>query len=160
VNIGIISDTHDRIEKIDKAVAFFNSFPVDLVIHAGDFVAPFTAQSFADLQADMVGVFGNNDGEKEGLLKAYANIAVIAEPPYIYTFDKLSIIIMHKELDIDAYAKKHDIIIYGHSHQYDIKKQGTAIIVNPGECCGYISGMSTVAVLDTKRKEAEIYQLQ
>jgi uncharacterized protein len=160
MKIGIISDTHDRLEKIDKAVAFFNSYPVELVMHAGDFVAPFTAQSFADLDADMVGVFGNNDGEKEGLVKAYANVAKLYEPPHIQTIDGLSIVILHKDTDIEKYLKQHDVIIYGHSHQYDIKKQNGKLIVNPGECCGYLSGMSTVAILDTKTKEAEIYQLQ
>lgn len=38
---------------------------MDLVIHAGDYVYPGVVEKFADLpNARLVGVLGNNDGEK------------------------------------------------------------------------------------------------
>jgi putative phosphoesterase len=36
--IGIISDTHDNLPAIKRAVDLFNEKNVDLVLHAGDFV--------------------------------------------------------------------------------------------------------------------------
>ncbi len=50
MNIGIISDTHDNLALIKKAVTFFNGEKVDLVLHAGDFVSPFTALEFKNLR--------------------------------------------------------------------------------------------------------------
>ena len=39
--IGVMSDTHDNVPLIEKAVALFNDRKVGFVIHAGDYVAPF-----------------------------------------------------------------------------------------------------------------------
>lgn len=160
MKIGLIADTHDRLEKIDKAVAFFNSSKLDLVIHAGDFVAPFTVRCFADLKYPMVGIFGNNDGEKKGLIKAFKEIAKIHEPPYIFKDKKRSIIVVHMDEDLSVLLEKHDIVVYAHTHQYEIKKEKNKLLVNPGECCGYLSGMSSVAILDTDAMDVNVFQLQ
>ncbi|MBD3271992.1 MAG: YfcE family phosphodiesterase [Elusimicrobia bacterium] len=160
MKIGLIADTHDRLEKIEKAVAFFNSQELDLVIHAGDYVAPFTARVFSDLQVDMKGIFGNNDGEKPGLLRAYQEIMHIEEAPYSFKVDDASIVVVHMDQNLDTLMKDHDIVVYAHSHQYDSKKEHNTVLINPGECCGYLSGMSTVGILDTKTLESNIFQLQ
>ena len=44
--LGIISDSHDNLPKIDAAVAKLNASRVDLVLHAGDYCAPFAALRF------------------------------------------------------------------------------------------------------------------
>ncbi|HCL90984.1 MAG TPA: YfcE family phosphodiesterase, partial [Candidatus Atribacteria bacterium] len=49
MKIGIISDTHDNLPKIKKAVGIFNREKVELVLHAGDFVSPFTFLEFKNL---------------------------------------------------------------------------------------------------------------
>jgi predicted phosphodiesterase len=40
MKIGIISDTHDYIRNIQRAVREFNDKHVEIVIHAGDFTGP------------------------------------------------------------------------------------------------------------------------
>jgi uncharacterized protein len=40
--IGLISDSHDNLNAIRKAVEFFNRKEVKAVLHAGDLVSPFT----------------------------------------------------------------------------------------------------------------------
>lgn len=60
MKIGLISDTHDNIQNIRKAVRKFNDKHVDVVIiHAGDFVNPIAVESLAGVT--LVGVLGNND---------------------------------------------------------------------------------------------------
>ena len=66
--IGIISDTHDNLPLITRAVRKFNRYQVDLVLHAGDYVSPFTIPCFKTLEARFIGVYGNNCAERE-LLK-------------------------------------------------------------------------------------------
>ncbi|MEO0083560.1 MAG: YfcE family phosphodiesterase, partial [candidate division WOR-3 bacterium] len=73
--IGIISDTHDNLPNIKRAVKIFNQRKVSLVIHCGDFVAPFTLLTFKELQCPLTGVFGNCDGEKEYLLTQAKNLS-------------------------------------------------------------------------------------
>jgi len=160
LQIGIIADTHDRLEKIEKAVAFFNSNRLDLVIHAGDYIAPFTSRAFSDLQAEMVGVFGNNDGERKGLITAYKEIARIHEPPHTFKADKRSITVTHMDERLESLLAKNDIVIYAHSHRYEIKKEKNKLLINPGECCAYLTGMSSVVLLDTDAMEANVFDLQ
>jgi len=55
--IGLISDTHDRLPLIERAVKRLKEERVKLVLHAGDYVSPFTAKPYAELDAPMIGVF-------------------------------------------------------------------------------------------------------
>ncbi|MGB8087587.1 MAG: YfcE family phosphodiesterase, partial [Nitrososphaeraceae archaeon] len=71
MKIGIISDTHDDIENVRKAIEIFNKKDVQYVIHAGDYVFPGIVLEFKRLNAKLIGVLGNNDGEKGLLLKAF-----------------------------------------------------------------------------------------
>ena len=59
--IGVMADSHDNLESIEKAVKVFNQEQVDLVLHAGDLISPFTAQIFQNLESQFLAVFGNND---------------------------------------------------------------------------------------------------
>lgn len=53
----------------------------------------------------------------------------------------------------------YDVVVYGHSHEARTYKKGKTTVVNPGEVCGYLSGKSTIALLDTVTREAKIVQL-
>lgn len=64
LKIGVLSDTHDQCELIQKAVKHFNDANVSWVFHCGDWVSPFILHFFQDLQAPLRGVFGNNDRDK------------------------------------------------------------------------------------------------
>jgi len=44
-------------------------------------------------------------------------------------------------------------------HMTGVRKKGKVLIVNPGEVCGYLSGKSTMALLDTAKREAKIVEL-
>ena len=67
--VGLVSDTHDCLPLIDEAVKRLNEMNVELVLHAGDYISPFVASHFKPLKAPLIGVFGNNDGDRELLKK-------------------------------------------------------------------------------------------
>jgi len=161
MKIGIISDTHDNLAFIKKAVTFFNQEKVDLVLHAGDFVSPFTALEFKNLNGPLYGVFGNNDGDKLYLQVKFKGIGEICPVPYEANIDHRNIIMLHKEKLINnlAESQKYEVIIYGHTHRTDLRKIGKTLIVNPGECGGWLTGKSTIALLDLTNLEAEIVEL-
>ena len=167
VKIGIISDTHDNINIAKKAVQYFNSNKIDYCLHAGDIIAPFMAKLvFNDLvcKENLILVQGNNDGEITGNRLNFTKIgSKFAGNYYVGTIDNKKIFMQH---DIDptileslASSNKIDIIIYGHTHEPEIKKIGKTIIMNPGECCGILSGENTIAIVDTEKMEAEIIKL-
>ena len=161
MKIGIISDTHDNLPRIKKAVDIFNREKVELVLHAGDFVSPFTFLELKNLNCPLKGVFGNNDGDKLYLQEKFKVIGELYPAPYIVKINNKNVIMLHKEKLIDALAEsqKYDVIIYGHTHRTDLRKIGKTLIINPGECGGWLTGKSTIALLDLKTLEAKIINL-
>lgn len=161
MKIGIISDTHDNLFQIKKAVEIFNREKVELVFHAGDFVSPFTFLEFKNLNCPLKGVFGNNDGDKLFLQEKFNGIGEIFPEPYQVNINQKNIVMLHKEKLINALAEsqKYQIIIYGHTHQTDLRKIRKTLIVNPGECGGWLTGKSTIALLNLETLEAKIIEL-
>ena len=158
--IGILSDSHDNLPCLYKAVDIFNNRKTDLVLHAGDFVSPFTSKPLNNLKCKFTGVFGNNDGDKLFLKDRFKNIGEIYDNIYEDTIDNKKIILIHKETLVEKLAKsgEYDIIIYGHTHKIDLR-EGRPLIINPGECGGWL-GEPTVAVLDTKKLKVETLRLK
>lgn len=151
LKIGLISDTHDNLTAIKKAVAYFNNEGVDAVIHAGDFVAPFAADEFNKLKCLFIGVFGNNDGEIKGLTTTLNGR--IYKPPKEVMLAGKRIVIVH---DIKHLPKETDadIVVYGHLHKQTAHVNGRTLYINPGEACGWLTGSGTISILDTDTMEA------
>ena len=59
--IGVISDTHDNVPNILKAIKVFENEDVDFIIHCGDVVAPATIKFFKGIHIKVVK--GNCDGD-------------------------------------------------------------------------------------------------
>lgn len=159
--IGIMSDSHDNLDAIRKAIKIFNNKDLDLVIHAGDLISPFTALEFRKLDPELVAIYGNNDGEKEGLKAAYKEICILEDFKEISVEGwKFSIIHGNNQAIVDSLAKcgKYDVVIRGHTHKMEILN-GETMIINPGEVCGYVSGEQTVVLLDTDDLSFEVIYL-
>ncbi len=164
MKVGVISDTHDNLAAISTAVEIFNREGIDLLIHAGDFVSPFTSTPFQQLKAPLVGIFGNNDGDKLLLQRYYRENGVgeLYEDPYEFECGSWKLIVTHKPALVKPLAASglYDAVIYGHTHQAVIDTQGEqSWIINPGECCGYLTGQRTVALLELERGEARLLAL-
>jgi len=163
--IGLIADTHDNLPMVDKAVKKLNEMNVGLVLHAGDYVAPFVIPKFKELKAKLIGVFGNNDGDRELLKKRfneYEDLEVRGNFAEIIV-GGLKIALLHGDeeelLEALINNQSFDIVVHGHNHKAEVYQKGKTLIVNPGEVCGYLSGKSTIALFDTDRREAEIIEL-
>lgn len=161
MKIGIISDSHDDMAMIERAVSELNARDVGKVLHAGDFVAPFTIERLDRLNADIIGIFGNNDGDRillnerfGGRIHNQPHTLSLGEPP-------MRIVMVHEPKTVEALAKSglYDVVIYGHTHIPDIKKIGSALVINPGKLARIHKGKTTFAVLDTESMEAEIIEL-
>ena len=161
MKIGIMADTHDNLNNIKKAVEVFNQEKIDLLLHSGDFVSPFTARELKYIRCSLVGVFGNNDGDRLFLLDQFQKIGSIYPEPYKATLEGKNIILFHKNDVIKELAKSqcYDVIIYGHNHQTEVKRVGKTLIINPGECGGWLTGKGTVAVLDLDDLNVRIINL-
>ena len=156
MKIGIVADSHDNVPAIKKAVEYFNKSSIGIVIHAGDYVAPFSVKEFLRLKAKLIGVFGNNDGEKQGINNLHKEIY---DAPHLFNIDGKKFLVAHSLENLNPQLEKDaDIIIFAHTHESQIRKNGK-IYINPGECGGWLNGKSTIATLDTETCGVEIIDL-
>lgn len=156
--VGVISDTHDRLPMIDEALALFARRSVQAVIHPGDFVAPFAVRRLLQYQGPLYVTYGNNDGERSGLM---ALMPQIADGPLFVELGGRKILVHHfvdwcEPTDI----AKADVVVTGHTHEVVNRFQDGKLFLNPGECCGWVSGRCTVALLETEGPSAEVCELE
>ena len=163
--IGVIADTHDNLPMIEKAVKKLNEENVALVLHAGDYVSPFVIPKFKALNAKLIGVFGNNDGDHEFLKKRFSeteNCEIRGRFAEINA-EGFKIALLHGDetelLNALINCEYFDAVITGHAHSLEVRKKGKTLVVNPGEVCGYLSGKSTMALLDTEKREAKLVEI-
>jgi putative phosphoesterase len=159
--IGIMSDSHDNLDAVKEAVRLFKRLDCQLVIHGGDFVAPFAALEMGRLPCRVKAVFGNCDGEKKGLAAAVKPFGEIEEPPHLFEWRGFQFLLMHVDYDLSAQVARYrpDFLVFGHTHKPGIKTRGETLLINPGETGGWVSGRKTVALLDPERRNAEIVSL-
>ena len=159
--IGILSDTHDNLTRVREAVRLFNDAGCDLVVHAGDFVAPFTVDELRNLRAPVKAVYGNCDGEKAGLARAFEGLGEIRSAPLAFKHAGRRFAVCHLDRAADrlSAAKAGEVIIFGHTHRALAERRDGILIVNPGETGGWLRGKSTVALLDPAALTVEIVTL-
>jgi putative phosphoesterase len=132
LRIGIISDTHDDVENVQSAIEIFNTENVKYVIHAGDYVFPGIVLEFEKLDAKLIGVLGNNDGERVHLLKNFLTIG--GELKGELGEVELDGVIFGIYHGTDEQLKtklvdsgKYDFVITGHTHRIEIPSVYSAL---------------------------------
>jgi len=162
MRVGLISDSHDRLPAVAEFVKQFQAAGIGMVLHAGDFCAPFSLAPFELAQIALAGVFGKNDGDSAGL-RARAQSAIgleLFESPHSFEIGGRRILLVHDLADIpDRSIESHEIVVHGHLHRQEMKTRGETLLVNPGESCGWINGTPTAAILDLDTRHVEFLSL-
>jgi uncharacterized protein len=110
-------------------------------------------------------VFGNNDGDrallerKSGTLPSLKMAGTFAR----IELGGMRIGLVHGNdrelLETLTACSSLDLLVYGHTHRPEIRKAGSLLVVNPGEVYGHLTGRSTVALVDTVTRSADIVDL-
>ncbi|MEB3788900.1 MAG: metallophosphoesterase [Desulfurococcales archaeon] len=170
VLVGVISDTHDNISNTRKAAKIFKDAGVDIVLHLGDIVAPFTLMALAEVLEGIrvVGIYGNNCGEKLGLQRVAQGLGVeLYEPPHELMISGKRILMVHGYGSPDmtksivysiARGGEWDIILYGHTHMRDKQIVEGKLVLNPGEAAGVLDKPS-IALLDIQSMDVRFIEL-
>ena len=150
MRIGVVSDTHNNIKNVRKIVELFNSIELDHVIHTGDITQAKTLEIFAELKAPLMGVFGNNDQERDSLEAAIATHGFhFQEPPFHLELAGREIIVVHDPLEFDGHIDAQDLALHGHTHRYRLEQLTEQTqVFNPGECAGHMTGFNAIGVVD------------
>lgn len=126
--IGIISDSHQRVDIAQSAIKYLKNKDIDILLHAGDIVELDTLKIMQKSQIPYKAVFGNNDT----LLKAHKDKFNIHKEPYDFKFKNLNLRLMHYPFYFDSTA---NIVVYGHTHHFFASLQNGTLYINPGEIC-------------------------
>lgn len=162
--IGLMADTHDHVHLIERAVRRFNADEVALVLHAGDYVSPFTVRYFRPLRARLIGVYGNNGAERATLRRLFAELhgelrGVFAETEVDGA--RIALLHGHEEALLRAVTTSdaYDVVVHGHTHVAGTTRCGKTLVVNPGEVCGCLTGRRSVALLDVAARHVQYVEL-
>ena len=159
--IGIISDTHENEAAMRKAAEIFKSRNVDFIVHCGDIVSPPVLENFKGMKMKLV--FGNNDGERSGLInkcREFGFEEIKDELEFgcknkkFYVYHGTSI----KKLDAAIKSNKYDYVLTGHTHIKRDEKMGRTRIINPGAL--FRVRICTIAFLDAEKDELEFVEVK
>lgn len=144
MNIGIISDTHDRFGSLLRAFEICTEQNIERIVHCGDWTKPEALKYIALLAAErnihLAGVFGNRDNH--ALLK-HANTSLpspIQLPEDLellhFTIGKQTIAVYHGHhkptLRRMLQEMQYDVLLTGHTHKPLIQQTEHMLVINPG----------------------------
>ena len=159
---GLLADTHDRVPPVAELVRQLADRGAELLLHAGDFCSPFVFQPLLEAKLPLVGVFGKNDGDHDGLIAA-AQRGLATElfvGPHSFVLDGVRILLVN---DLGEAASRsleaHDVVVFGCQHKPERRTRGDALLVCPGEGCGWIHGTPGAALLDLPTRQVEFISL-
>lgn len=149
MKIGIITDTHDLHDVLQKALDVFTENQVEYILHAGDITSPSTAHAFASIDnARFIAVYGNCDTDKsslEGVVRGQQG--EIHKGRYKGNIADKKVLMAHepRHLGEMPITDDFDLIVYGHTHVQDIHRQGKTLIINPGQSWAVILDLNTMS---------------
>jgi hypothetical protein len=156
VRIGVVSDTHNHLPNVRRIVQLFEAARVERVVHTGDITQAKTLDVLAKLSAPVVGVYGNNDLERDALEAAAARHGFhFTDPPLRLEWAGRRVVVVH---DPRALAREGDfaLALHGHTHRRTVDRAGNRLVFNPGECAGHLRGHNAVGVVDLATLAVEL----
>ena len=135
MKIGVISDTHDRIETTTEAVRLLRKRGAECILHCGDIVSAELVELFAGVPTHFV--FGNWDKDRRKLLAAIAAIGGTFHKDFGYLeLNGKQIAWVHGDVrgqrqELEQ-LDQFDYLFYGHSHMAESHRTGRTLVLNPG----------------------------
>jgi putative phosphoesterase len=135
MQIGIVSDTHDKYQTTRRALDILRERGIDTVLHCGDIEDPETVALFSGFTAHFV--FGNCDSERDALRAAMIEAGATLDENFGHLeLDGVKIAFVHgddrhllQELENSGHF---DFLFHGHTHQAMERQSGPTRVINPG----------------------------
>jgi putative phosphoesterase len=158
--VGILSDTHEHVRMITKAVRILKQRAPDLVIHCGDIISPPVLEHFSGLPIWLV--YGNNDGERSGLKKKCAELGLYGiEDTLTLTHAGKSFFVNHgtrpSTIEEAANSQQYDYVLHGHTHEQRNELRGKTRVINPGAL--FSADSFSIAFLTPETGEVEFVEI-
>ncbi|UJH68319.1 YfcE family phosphodiesterase [Allomuricauda sp. SCSIO 65647] len=166
----IISDIHDHVWNLQKALERPELQATEALICCGDLCSPFIIKLLGQGYGNPIHiVLGNNDGDVASIVKVAQNFSNIHIHGEYFRGDLggISVAANHYPEKARSLAENggYDVVCYGHNHILLADEMvGDTLLINPGAIMGYHGGelkdlSATFLVLDTETREATVYHL-
>ena len=154
MRIGIISDTHKKVERAKKAIDMLLENGAEFLIHAGDICKEETLEYLEEMKVSYAAVLGNNDYKLVAVMERYN----LFKEPHYFSVDGISVKLMHHPWFLSPDA---DLIVFGHTHEFFSKCQSSGeLYINPGEVCAREKPISEAVILDVGNENFKITHCQ
>ena len=135
MKIGILSDTHGRVESARLGVDALGNLGAEMLIHCGDVGTPEVLDLLVGHRS--LFVFGNCDWDRETLRRHAQIIGVMCHNAFAdLELDGKRVAVIHGD---DAALKRkilteqqHDYLLQGHTHIREDVRIGRTRLINPG----------------------------
>ena len=156
MKIAIVSDTHDRADRVTRALDLARDRGAEVVIHCGDIVGPEIVELFRGWTAHFV--FGNCDWDQTGLRVAIAAISATCHENYGHLeIEGVPLAFIHgHDMDLMDDLRTSGAFAYlfhGHTHFAMDRQFGPTRVINPGAL--QRAAIKTFVVLDLATGKAE-----
>jgi putative phosphoesterase len=150
--IGILSDTHDRLEAATAGIAALRARGAERFIHCGDVGGERILDLLAGIGATFV--WGNTDYRQAELTKYAADLGIDCRGHFgELEIDGKKIAVTHghdeKLIGRLVIGEQYDYLLHGHTHIKRDERVGRTRIINPGAL--HRAAVKTVALLDPRR---------
>lgn len=159
MKIAILSDSHDALENLGKAIDYLNKEKITEMLFCGDFCSPIPVKKqYARYEGTINAVFGNT--EDRFIITKLANtefkhIIIHGESAEL-EIDGIKIAMTHYPEYAEGFAAtgKYDLVVHGHTHEAREMQVGDTLLVNPGEIMGF-NEEARFVVYDTETRKPE-----
>lgn len=153
LKIAIVSDSHKRYKRAKKALDFLVSQGAQYIIHAGDIGTVEILDIIKGYGLPYSLVFGNNDIH----LMEYALKYDIKSEPFYFKIEQTKFKLMHHPFYISPDV---DVIVFGHTHNYECDFKNGRLYLNPGELCARNKPISEAVLLEISDEKYIINRYQ
>lgn len=152
MRIAIISDSHDHIPNLQRAVKRANQEHAELLLHCGDLISPFMLSHLQAFQGPVHLIYGNNAGDQHLIASRCAAMADIVHHGFhgTLTAGSLRIALQHYPDQARELARSgtFNLVCCGHDHIYAVEQINGCLLINPGDLLGK-DAQPAFAMLDT-----------
>ncbi|MEA1892150.1 MAG: YfcE family phosphodiesterase [Campylobacterota bacterium] len=146
MRIGILSDTHSKLDRAKVALDTLIKDGAEYIIHAGDLIHVEMLEMLKNCGVDYIAVYGNNDAH---LIKYHNSYNLVQEPSF-FKLNDLKFKLMHLPFHMSPDA---DVVISGHTHIFESSYLNDTLFLNPGEVCAREKPISSFAILQVTDKK-------
>src|SRR5258708_4091378 len=156
MKIAVLSDTHNQIDRVRRALDLLRPHHVSMVLHCGDIEDPPVVELFGGREAHFV--FGNCDWNKDALAEKMEEVGGTLHENFGHLeVDGKQIAFVHGDktrlLEELEQAGCYDYLFHGHTHVRKDQRMGPTRVINPGAL--QRAAIKTFALLDLASGEME-----